>query len=87
MNRLFVITVGSFEARGLISPGELPDVVFQFYSSAKERGAIPSYHAGGIFKAIKGDVILNLTIGPYHAAIPSSMLCELIEKAMDYAFT
>lgn len=86
MNRLFVITVGSLEVRGLISPGELPDVVTVFYRTAERHGATPSYPQPGTFLAVKGRSVVKLVIGPYHQAIPSKMISEVLEDLMAQAF-
>ena len=86
MNRLFVIEIGSLQVRGLISPSELPDVVLLFYGAAEQHGAVASYHEGGVFLAVKGEVVVKLTIGQYHGAIPSRMLCDVLVELMDQAF-
>lgn len=86
MNRLFILQVGPRTLRGLISPSELPDLVLTFYSSAEQHGAVPSYHAGGVFLAVKGEVVVKLTIGQYHDAIPSRMLADVLAEVMSQAF-
>ena len=86
MNRLFTIQVDSLELRGLISPGELPDVILLFYGLAEKNRACPSYLQDGVFHAVKGEVVVRLIIGPYHQAIPSKMLCDLLEEVMCQAF-
>ena len=86
MNRLFVIQMGSREIRGLISPSELPDVVLLFYRYAGQCGAATCYQAGGVFLAEKGGIVVKLTIGAYHHAIPSRMLCDVLEEVMSQAF-
>ena len=86
MNRLFILQVGPRTLRGLISPGELPDVVLTFYRFAEKYGAIPGYHTGGIFTAVKGENQVRLTIGEYHASIPSRMLADELEEVMSQAF-
>jgi len=86
MNRLFVLQVGPRILRGLISPSELPDVVLTFYRTAEQHGAIPSYHAGGVFLAVKGEVQVRLTIGQYHIAMPSRLLADVLTEVMSQAF-
>ena len=87
MNRLFVISVGSREIRGLISPGELPDMVRLFYCEATSRGATPDYLGDGVFVAVKEAVRLTLTIGDYQDSMPSKLLedllCEIMEEVFD----
>lgn len=86
MNRLYILQMGSREIRGLISPAELPDVVLLFYRYAEQCGAATCYQAGGVFLAEKGGAIVKLTIGAYHRAIPSKMLCDVLEEVMSQAF-
>ena len=86
MNRLFVITVGSLKVRGLISPGELPEVVTMFYRTAERYGSTPSYPKPNTFLAVKGRSVVKLVIGPYHQAIPSKMISEVLEDLMAQAF-
>lgn len=82
MNRLFLIEVGSLEIKGLISPGELPEVVRLFYGVSAQRGAKADYLGEGKFIAEKNEVRLTLTIGEYHKAIPSRMLVDVLEEVM-----
>ena len=86
MNRLFIIRMGTLEIRGLISPGELPEVVRNFYQLSGQRGAKADYLGGGMFIAVKEEIQLTLTIGAYHQAIPSRMLLEVLEEVMEIAF-
>ena len=86
MNRLYVITMGTLVIRGLISPGELPEVVRDFYRLSGSKGAKADYLGYGLFIAMKGDVQVKLTIGDYHKAIPSRSLLEVLEEVMENAF-
>lgn len=86
MNRLFVISVGSLEIKGLISPGELPDVVINFYRMSENRGASPDYLGDGVFVAVKQEVRLTLTVGDYHDPMPSRLLVEVLEEIMEQVF-
>lgn len=86
MNRLFLIEVGSLEFRGLISPGELPELVRLFYGASARRGAKADYLGNGKFIAVKNEVRLTLTIGEYHQAIPSRMVADILEEVMDQFF-
>lgn len=86
MNRLYIIQMGSREIRGLISPAELPDVVLLFYRTAERCGAATCYQAGGVFIAEKGEIVVKLTIGAYHKAIPSRMLHDVLAEVMSQAF-
>ena len=87
MNRLFVISVGSREIRGLISPGELPEVVRSFYHESTSRGAIPDYLGNGVFVAVRETVKLTLTIGDYQDSMPSKLLedclCEIMAEVFN----
>ena len=86
MNRLFIIEVGSLEIRGLISPGELPELVRVFYGTSAQRGAKPDYLGEGKFIAVKNEIQLTLTIGEYHKAIPSRLVADVLEEVMDQFF-
>ena len=86
MNRLFLIEVGSLEVRGLISPGELPELVRMFYSASARRGAKADYLGNGKFIAVKNEIRLTLTIGEYHQAIPSRQVSDILEEVMDQFF-
>lgn len=86
MNRLFLIEVGSLEFWGLISPGELPELVRMFYGASARRGAKADYLGNGKFIAVKNEVRLTLTIGEYHQAIPSRMVADILEEVMDQFF-
>ena len=86
MNRLFVITMGTLEIKGLISPGELPEVVRDFYRLSGQKGAKADYLGGGIFIAVKEGIRLTLTIGAYHKSMPGKMLLDVLEEVMEIAF-
>ena len=86
MNRLYILTVGSLEIRGLISSGELPELVRVFYGASAQRGATADYLGEGKFLAVKKEVRLTLTIGEYHKSMPSRMLVEVLEEVMDQYF-
>lgn len=86
MNRLFIVSVGSREIRGLISPGELPEVVRSFYSESTCRGATPDYLGDGVFVAVKETVKLTLTIGDYQDSMPSKLLEDLLCEIMEEVF-
>jgi len=86
MNRLFIITMGTLEIRGLISPGELPEVVRNFYRLSEQKGADAEYAGHGFFVAVKGAIKVSLTIGEYSKPIPSRLLIEVLEEVMEEAF-
>lgn len=86
MNRLYILTVGSLEIRGLISSVELPDLVLMFYSASAERGAEAKYLANGIFIATKSEVTVKLEIQGPHPSIPCGMLQDRLEEIMEKAF-
>lgn len=86
MNRLYVIKVGSQEIRGLISPGELPEVVSSFYSISQQRGATANFLGNGVFLAQRGEIILTLTIGEYHESMPSRQLVDALREVMVRVF-
>ena len=86
MNRLYILKSGSREIRGLVSPGELPDVVINFYHEAERRGAKAEYLHGGILKASKGKVKVTLEIKSFDGTIPSKSLSSSLDKMMDWAF-
>ncbi len=86
MNRLYILTVGSLEIRGLISSGELPEVVLMFYGASSRMGAEAKYLANGIFIATKSEVTVKLEIQGPHPAIPCRMLHDVLEEVMEKAF-
>ena len=86
MNRLYVIQYGTLEIRGLVSHGELPEVVRDFYRLAEQKGAKADYRGEGLFVAMKEEVQVTLTIGAYHHAIPSKMLVDALTEVMEVAF-
>ena len=87
MNRLFVLKVGSLEIRGLISPGELPDVVTAFYHGAEQYGAKADFQFGGELVAAKGDVEIVLRIESTCSSMPSRQLKDVLEEVMEKAFS
>ena len=86
MNRLYVIKVGFLEIRGLISPGELPELLGEFFRLSNQHGASAEYLGSGQFRATKNRVRISLTIGSYHEAIPGPMLLDALDAAMGMAF-
>ena len=74
------------EIRGLISPGELPEVVSSFYSMAKQRGATADFVGNGVFVAQRDEILLTLTIGEYHESIPSRHLVDALREVMVSVF-
>ena len=86
MNRLYVIRVGFLEIRGLISPGEHPDLLGDFFRLSNQHGACAEYLCSGQFRATKNGVRISLTIGSYHEAIPGPMLLDALDAAMEMAF-
>ena len=86
MKRRIVIKVGSKIIKGLVSPGELPEVVSSFFRMAKEHGAIADFLGEGTFIAEKASTRLTLMIGDYHEAIPSRLLIDALSDAMEACF-
>lgn len=87
MNRLFVLKVGSQEIRGLISPGELPDVVITFYHESERYGAKADFLVSGELVATKGDVEVRLRIESVSESMPSRQLKDVLEEVMEKAFS
>ena len=83
MNRMYVIQYGTQEIRGLVSPGELPEVVRDFYRLSEQRGAKADYKGNGLFVAVKEEVQVTLTIGAYHQSMPSKMLVDALMEVME----
>lgn len=86
MNRLYILTVGSLEIRGLISSGELPEIVLMFYGTSSRMGAEAKYLSNGIFIATKSEVTVKLEIQGPHQSIPCRMLQDVLEDVMEKAF-
>ena len=86
MNRMYVIQYGTQEIRGLVSPGELPEVVRDFYRLSEQKGAKADYKGNGLFVAVKEEVQVTLTIGAYHQSMPSKMLVDALMEVIEKAF-
>ena len=86
MNRQYILRTGSREVRGLVSPGELPDVVLTFYREASNRGAEAEFLQGGVLVASRGDAQVTLEITSTHRSIPSRLLEDELIEMMDMAF-
>lgn len=86
MNRLFVLRTGTLEVRGLVSPGELPDVVLTFYREASRWGAAADFLQGGVLVASRGEIQVTLEIRSTHRSIPSRLLEDELIEMMDQAF-
>lgn len=86
MNRLYILKSGSREIRGLVSPGELPDVVTAFYHGAEQYGAKADFLLGGELVATKDDVEVSLTIESKCSSMPSRQLKDVLEEVMEKAF-
>ena len=86
MNRLYVIQYGTQEIRGLVSPGELPEVVRDFYRVCEQKGAVADYKGEGHFIAVKEKAQVTLTIGAYHQSMPSKMLVDALMEVIEKAF-
>lgn len=86
MNRLFRITVGGTEVKGLVSPAELPDILYLFNSLCKQKGATPLYLSKGVLQASKGKITLRLTIEGISHSIPSKTLEESLTEVLDQTF-
>lgn len=86
MNRLYVIKTGSLEIRGLVSPSELPELVTELYRKSAKMGATADYLGNGIFNIIKGEVLVNLTVGEYHESMPSKRAIDSLVKIMENEF-
>lgn len=86
MNRLYVIKTGSLEIKGLVSPSELPELVTELYRKSAKMGATADYLGNGIFNIIKGEVLVNLTVGEYHESMPSKRAIDSLVKIMENEF-
>ena len=86
MNRLFILRTGTLEIRGLVSPGELPDVVLTFYREASRWGATADYLQSGVLVASRGEIQVTLRITSTHSAIPSRLLEDELTEMMKMAF-
>lgn len=85
MNRLYTIKVGSQEIRGLVSPGELPNLRSDFDWLSEYYGASSEFNDGRMI-ARKDDVEISLTVGPQHQALPGKRVLEALVKVMDSKF-
>ena len=85
MNRLYVIKMGSLEIRGLVSPGELPNLKSDFDWLAEYYGAEKEFHDDTLI-ARKNDTEISLTVGDYHSSIPGKRVLEALVRMMDESF-
>ena len=86
MNRLYTITMGHHVVRGLISPGELPNLKSDFDWLADYYGAEKDFRDNTLI-ARKNDTEIKLTVGTYHPAMPSKRVLEVLVRLMDESFT
>ena len=86
MNRVYVVKMGSREFRGLISPGEMLDVVTVFYHHAERYSAKADFLLSGELVATKGEVTVSLMVGAPCLTMPSRLLEEVLEEVMEKAF-
>lgn len=86
MNRLYTIIVGSHVVRGLISPGELPDLKTDFTRIAKRCGATVDFGKGSLI-ARKEGLELILVLGGYHCSIPGSTARDSLSREMKELFS
>ena len=85
MNRLYTIRMGPQEIRGLISPGELPNLKSDFDWLADYYGAEKEFHDDTLI-ARKNDTEISLTVGDYHASMPCKRVLEVLVRMMDESF-
>ena len=85
MNRIYTITVGALEIKGLISPGELPNLKSDFNWLVSYYEATMEVHENTLI-ARKKDVEICLTIGEYHSAIPGKRVLQVLVHLMDEMF-
>ncbi len=85
MNRLYTITKGSQVVKGLISPGELPNLMSDFDWLADYYGAEKEVHDNQLI-ARKNETEISLTIGAYHKAIPGKRVLSALVQMMDESF-
>lgn len=86
MNRLYTITDGATEMKGLIAPGELPNLMSNFEWLSRYYGAEPEYQDGSMI-ARKEDVEVRLTVGGYHKSIPGKRVLNALVFIMDERFS
>lgn len=86
MNRLYVIKKGPIEIRGLISPGELPNLKSDFDWLADYYEAETEFHDNTLI-ARKNEIEISLTVGEYHSAIPCKRVLEALVRLMDESFS
>lgn len=86
MNRMYTITMGPHVVRGLISPGELPNLKSDFNWLADYYGAEKDFHDNTLI-ARKNDTEIKLTVGAYHTAMPGKRVLEVLVRMMDESFS
>ena len=85
INRLYILSDGALEERGLISPAEMLDVTWLFFRECRKRSVKAVYLDGGYY-AEKNGTMLTLTIGEVSGSIPSRMLEVALEEMMARTF-
>ena len=86
MNRMYTITMGPHVVRGLISPGELPNLKSDFDWLADYYGAEKDFHDNTL-TARKNNTEIKLTVGAYHTAMPGKRVLEVLVRMMDESFS
>lgn len=86
MNRLYVIKMGPLEIRGLVSPGELPNLKSDFDWLANYYEAETEFHDNTLI-ARKDEIEISLTVGEYHSAFPGKRVLEALVRLMDESFS
>ena len=72
--------------RGIVGYRELPDLLHDFRSMAKDRGACHIHNENGDYVAIKGDVTLTLSFGTVEESFPCRRLRVSMEEMMSRCF-
>ena len=86
MNRLYTIRISPQEIRGLISPGELPNLKSDFDWLADYYGAEKDFRDNTLI-ARKNDTEISLTVGGYHDSMPCKRVLEALVHLMDESFS
>ena len=86
MNRLYTIIVGAHVVKGLISPGELPDLKTDFIRMASQYGAIVDFSKNRL-RARKGGLELVFILGGYHCSMPGLTASDSLSREMKELFT
>ena len=86
MYYVFTLVSVAVQERGVVGYRELPDLLHDFKSLARNHGAEVSELEDGSLVAVKGSMTITLSIDTTEEAFPSRRLLTCMEEMMDRCF-